>query len=154
MKEKPRMKFGNRTSETAKPRSGDVNGFFGEGIEIRGDIRFKDTIRVDGRIQATIRSEGELILGPSGVIEGEVTVGSLVVSGRVKGTLRIKGRLEIHPGGRVEGEVLLARPGLIVHEGGVVEARVQMGTVKEEVTARDEAPRQTQERAALATGSV
>lgn len=148
------MKFGNRTSETANPRSGDVNGFFGEGIELRGDLRFKDTIRVDGRIQATIRSDGELILGPSGVIEGEITVGSLVVSGRAKGTLHIKERLEIHPGGRVEGEVLLGRPGLIVHEGGVVEARVQMGTVKEAVEARVDAPRLAQKRAAVATGSV
>lgn len=147
------MKFGNRTTEM-KPPSGEMNGFFGEGIELRGDLRFKDTLRVDGRVHATVRSDGELVLGPSGIIEGEVTVGTLVVSGRIKGTLRIKERLEIHPGGRIEGEVLLGRPGLIVHEGGVIEARVQMGTVKEAVAAEPEAGARSGRRAAIATGAV
>jgi cytoskeletal protein CcmA (bactofilin family) len=135
------MKFGNRPPETSKPRSGDVNGFFGEGIEIRGDLRFKDTVRVDGRVAATIRSEGELVLGPSGVIEGEVTVGSLIVSGRIK------------------GKMVLGRPGLVVHDGGVVEAQIQMGTVKQTATADavDHAQQQQerlQRKTAVATGAV
>jgi cytoskeletal protein CcmA (bactofilin family) len=134
------MKFGTRQGETPPPTktasSGEISAFFGEGTEIQGDLRFKQTVRVDGRIRATIRSEGELILGPKGLIEGDITVASLTVSGRIKGNLRIKDRLEIHPGGRVEGEVLLGRPGLVVHDGGIIEAKVQMGTMKEQEAVR------------------
>jgi len=125
------MKFGNNSSET-RPRPGDMTGFFGEGVELEGEIRFKDTLRVDGKIRAAIASDGELVVGPTGEVEGEITVSALSVSGRIRGTLRVKDRLEVHGGGRVEGEVLLGRPGLIVHEGGVVEARIQMGTLKDE----------------------
>ncbi len=138
------MKFGNRqadvTTTPVKSRSsGEISAFFGEGTEIQGDLRFRETVRVDGTVRATIHSEGELIVGPKGLVEGEITVTSLTISGRIKGNLRVKERLEIHPGGRVEGEVLLGRPGLVVHDGGIMEARVQMGTIKELEAARAQA---------------
>lgn len=159
------MKFGNRQDEIGAPRassSGEISAFFGEGTEIQGDLRFTETVRVDGKIRATIRSEGEIILGPKGLIEGEITVNSLSVSGRLKGNIRVKQRLEIHPGGRVEGEVLLARPGLVVHDGGILEAKIQMGTLKEqERTAPDERAaaraneeKRPEQRAAVAAGGV
>jgi cytoskeletal protein CcmA (bactofilin family) len=130
------MKFGKAQGDTPKPpatmksSSGEITAFFGEGTEISGDLRFTQTVRVDGTIRAKIQSEGELVLGPKGLIEGEIMVNSLTVSGRIKGNIRVKTRLEIHPGGRVEGEVLLGRPGLVVHDGGILEAKVQMGTMK------------------------
>jgi len=128
------MKFGG-TSET-KPRPGEMTGFVGEGVEMQGEIAFKDTLRVDGKVRAKISSEGELVIGPTGDVEGEITVAAVTVSGRLRGTLRVKERLEVHGGGRVEGDILLGRPGLIVHDGGVVEAQIQMGTIKEEAAER------------------
>lgn len=132
------MKFGNRQGDAPKPApakgasTGEITAFFGEGTEIQGDLKFTQTVRVDGTIRATVVSEGELVLGPKGLIEGDITVNSMSVSGRAKGNIRVKNRLEIHPGGRVEGDVLLGRPGLVVHDGGIMEAKVQMGTLKEE----------------------
>jgi len=146
------MKFGKSDGDS-KPRTGEVNGFFGEGIELRGELRFRDTVRVDGKMNATVHSEGELVLGPTGVLEGEINVGSLSVSGRVKGRLNIAERLEIHPGGRIEGEIVLGRPGLIVHDGGVLEASVQMGTLKQE-TVREAGPKPVEKRAAVMTGAA
>jgi len=108
-----------------------MTGFIGEGVEMLGEINFKDTLRVDGRVRARINSDGELVVGPTGEVEGEITVGAATISGHIRGTLRVRERLEVHGGGRVEGDVLLGRPGLVVHDGGVVEARVQMGTLKE-----------------------
>jgi len=80
-----------------------------------------------------------LVIGPTGDVEGEVTVTAITVSGRLRGTLRVKERLEVHGGGRVEGDILLGRPGLVVHDGGVVEAQIQMGTTKEDQGERSEA---------------
>jgi len=51
----------------------------------------------------------------------------------------------------VEGDVLLGRPGLVVHDGGIVEARVQMGTIKEGETAAEGA---TDPRARTGAGAV
>ncbi len=159
------MKFGNRPVDITAPpvktrSSGEISAFFGEGTEIQGNLRFRETVRVDGTVRATIHSEGELIVGPKGLVEGEITVAALTISGRVKGNIRVKERLEVHPGGRVEGEVLLARPGLVVHDGGIMEARVQMGTLKEGESARPpEASAQGQKGeekkpAAVAVGAV
>jgi cytoskeletal protein CcmA (bactofilin family) len=124
------MKFGSG-SQDSKSRSGEITGFFAEGVEIQGDLIFKDTLRVDGKIQGTIRGDGELVIGPSGAVEGEVTVTAASVSGKIKGILRVKDRLEVHSGGKVEGDVLLGKPGLVVHDGGTIEAKLQMGTSKD-----------------------
>jgi cytoskeletal protein CcmA (bactofilin family) len=120
------MKFGSG-SQDSKTRSGDMTGFLGEGVELKGDIVFRDTLRVDGKITGTIHSDGELVVGPTGRVEADITAGSMAVSGTVRGTVRVKERLEIHTGGRVEGDVLLAQTGLVVHDGGVIEAKIQMG---------------------------
>jgi len=125
------MAFGRSTRE-ARSHGGEITGFFAQGVEIQGEIRFKETLRVDGRIRGTVRGDGELVVGATGEVEGEIAVAVLSVSGRIKGTLRVKERLEVHEGGRVEGDVLLGRPGLVVHDGGVMEAKVQMGTVKDQ----------------------
>src|SRR5262245_49094754 len=121
------MKFGSGSND-AKSRAGEITGFFAEGVEIQGDITFKNTLRVDGKIQGTIRGDGELVIGPSGEFEGEMTVMAASISGKVKGVVRVKERLEVHGGGKVEGDVLLGKPGLVVHEGGAMEAKIQMGT--------------------------
>lgn len=139
------MKFGS--SSEAHPRTGDMTGFIGEGVEMVGEIQFKDTFRIDGHVRARISSEGELVVGPTGDVEGEITVASAAISGRIRGTIRVKERLEVHGGGRVEGEVLLGRPGLVVHDGGVVEARVQMGTIKDGETAPEGAENQKRQAA-------
>lgn len=146
------MKFGGSREERPKP--GEISGFIGEGVEIEGDIQFKDTLRVDGHLRATIRGDGELVVGPTGQVEGDLTVGALCVSGRVKGTLRVKDKLEVHAGGRVEGEVLLGRPGLVVHDGGVVEAKVQMGTLKESEETSTSAARVPAGHPSTLTGAV
>lgn len=124
------MKFGSG-SQDSKSRTGEIAGFFAEGVEIQGDLIFKDTLRVDGKLHGTIRGEGELVIGPSGEVEGEVTVTAASVSGKVKGMVRVQDRLEVHSGGKVEGDVLLGKPGLVVHDGGIMEAKLQMGTSKD-----------------------
>ncbi len=57
-------------------------------------------------------------------MEGEITVGRLVVAGTVKGTVRVKESLMIHGTGRVLAEVFA--PTLVVDEGGVLEGVVHM----------------------------
>ncbi len=107
-----------------KKGQGTLNGFLDQGCAIRGDVVFADLLRVHGQVNGTVASEHELLVGEGGVVEGEITVGRLVVAGTVKGTVRVKDRLMIHGTGRVLAEVFA--PMLIVDEGGVLEGEVHM----------------------------
>jgi len=110
------------------PATGELNGFLGEGTWVKGEIRFTDTLRVDGKVTGKITSERELIVGQSGEVEAEIDVGSLSVTGKVSGTIKVKERIEIHPRGRVYGELKLTAPNLIIEEGGIFEGSIDMST--------------------------
>src|SRR5262245_462678 len=105
----------------------DISGFLAEGTEIKGEIRFKELMRIDGKVSGTIVSEGELVIGEAGVVEAEVKVGTLSVSGKLTGKVQAADKIEIHPKGRVDGELTLAKPNLVIHEGGVFEGTIEMG---------------------------
>ena len=104
----------------------DISGFLAEGSEINGEIRFREILRLDGKISGTIRSEGELVIGETGEVDAEVHVNILSVSGKVTGKFHVKEKMEIHPKGRVSGDLTIDKPNLLIHEGGVFEGNVDM----------------------------
>ena len=104
----------------------DISGFLAEGTEIQGEIRFRDILRLDGKISGTIRSEGELVVGESGEVDAEVHVGTLSVSGKVTGSFHVKEKMEIHSKGRVSGDLTIDKANFLIHEGGVFEGNVDM----------------------------
>lgn len=125
----------------------DISGFLAEGTEIKGEIRFRTILRVDGKISGKIVSEGELVIGESGEVEAEVRVGTLSVSGNLTGSVNATEKVEIHPRGKVHGDLALAKPNLVIHEGGVFEGNIDMGKAGRPETnggdVEEEAPRGT-----------
>ncbi len=108
----------------------DISGFLAEGTEIQGEIRFRDVLRVDGKIKGKVISEKELVVGEAGEIEADIDVGVLSVSGKVTGNIHVREKLEIHPKGRVIGEITLEKPNLVIHEGGIFEGNIDMNAGK------------------------
>ena len=60
-----------------KKPGGTLNGFLDQGCSIKGDIVFADLLRVHGQASGTVRSDGELLVGEGGVVEGEIMVARL-----------------------------------------------------------------------------
>ncbi len=107
-----------------RKKTSTLNGFLDQGCTIKGDVAFADLLRVHGKVEGTVASEHELLVGEGGEVDGEVTVGRLAVAGTVRGTVRVTERLVIHRTGRVFAEVFAAA--LLVDEGGVLEGQVHM----------------------------
>ncbi len=104
----------------------ELNGFLEAGCEVQGELRFKKTFRVHGRFSGTVESEGELIVGEGGVVEGVVKVGDLTVTGRVEGRIEASRRVEIAVPGHVEGEI--ASPILVIASGAFFRGQSHMGS--------------------------
>jgi cytoskeletal protein CcmA (bactofilin family) len=113
-----------------KSSPGDLSGFLDVGSHFEGELKFEQSFRVDGKVVGKVISEGDLVVGERGEIDGEIRVGRLFVSGLVKGEVHVSRRLSIHPSGRVEGEVH-ARA-LIIEEGGILEGQSSMKIATEE----------------------
>ena len=103
---------------------GKVSGFIDKDTEITGDIRFKDSFRIDGKFKGKILSGSSLIIGETGDLEADIEVGSISINGKVKGTLNASELIEVFSQGKVIGKVVTPR--LIIEEGAFFQGTCQM----------------------------
>ena len=100
-----------------------ITGFFDNGTEFKGDLKFKGSFRIDGYFQGKIESDSMLIIGDKGKVEAEVYVGFVIINGEFKGNIRAVEKVEINSNGRVTGTIIT--PKLVVEEGAYLEANCQ-----------------------------
>lgn len=70
---------------------------------------------MDGSIKGTVKSSTDVTIGKTGVFEGDLIAGKVLISGHFTGNISAH-RLEIVAGGRVDGEVEIAE--LVIESGG------------------------------------
>ena len=73
----------------------DLNGFLDEGTELSGELRFRDVLRVDGRVKGRIVSDNTLIIGETGQVDAEIDCGVVSIRGRVSGQVHGRQRIEL-----------------------------------------------------------
>jgi cytoskeletal protein CcmA (bactofilin family) len=103
---------------------GDLNGFLDAGSQINGELRFEDTFRVDGKLTGKVVSEGDLVVGEQGEIDGEIEVGRVFISGVVRGSITAGRRAELTAGGKVYADI--ETPTLVIEEGAYFEGSCRM----------------------------
>lgn len=103
----------------------DLNGFLDEGTELSGELRFRDTLRVDGRVKGKVVSDNTLIVGETGQVDAEIDCGVVSIRGRVTGTVRGRQRIELLSGCRVQAT--LVSPKLVVEDGAFFQGDCRMG---------------------------
>ncbi len=110
-------------------KQGDLNGFLDHGSYLEGELRFDASFRVDGKLTGRVNSAGDLIVGESGEIDGDLKVGQIFISGTVRGNIHAAKRVQIAPTGKVFAEI--DTPALIIEDGATFEGRCAMS--REEV---------------------
>ena len=110
--------------KNSRIRAGEINGFLDRTTTLKGELRFTDTMRIDGRFTGRIISDNVLIVGETAEIEAEIDVAAISVMGRVSGILRASGRVEVHPGGILLADI--STPVLRIEEGAVFQGRCDM----------------------------
>ncbi len=97
-----------------------------------GKLSSSGDVRVEGRLQGEIQTEGTLYVAAQARVQGVVRARNVILAGEIEGQLRCDERLEILPGGSARGEIDTGT--LVVHEGAFIESKFQMR--REGVTAR------------------
>jgi cytoskeletal protein CcmA (bactofilin family) len=75
------------------------------GMSIVGDCETEGTIRVEGRVEGTIRAGKSVVVGRSGEVVGDIVTQDAVVSGRVSGNVTAESRLELQSTCDIQGEI-------------------------------------------------
>ena len=103
----------------------DLNGFLDEGVEFSGELRFRDTLRIDGRAKGRIVSDNTLIVGESGQVDAEIDCGVVSIRGKVTGQVHGRKRIELLSGCRVQAT--LVSPKLVIEDGAFFQGDCRMG---------------------------
>jgi len=104
-----------------------LNGFMDEGTEFLGELRFKDTLRIDGRLKGKIVSDNTLIVGESGHVEAEIDCGVVSIRGTVTGRVHGRQRIELLAGSKVLAT--LVSPKLVIEDGAFFQGDCEMGAL-------------------------
>lgn len=67
----------------------------GAGTTLKGDISSNTDLRIDGTVIGNINSESKIIIGSSGVVEGDISCNQSDIVGKVSGNVRAKELLQL-----------------------------------------------------------
>jgi cytoskeletal protein CcmA (bactofilin family) len=116
----------------AQPNSLDIDEpetVLGEGVIIKGQLRFRRFLRIDGEFEGELISEGKLIVGPTGVVRSHVTLREAIIEGRVEGNITVKERLEVRSEAKIYGNIQARL--LSIDEGATVVGQVAVKPMDE-----------------------
>lgn len=75
------------------------------GMNIVGDCETDGTVRVEGRIEGTIRAGKSVVVGRTGEVVGDIFTQDAVISGKVSGNISAESRLELQSTCDIQGEL-------------------------------------------------
>lgn len=121
----------SKSEDMSSPQNFDTNAIdrIAEGTVLEGSVQSAKSIRIDGKIVGSVNCEGRVVIGKSGIVEGEVICDSADVEGTINATVKISGLLELRSTGVINGDTQVGK--LKVDPGAEINGQIDMkGNVK------------------------
>jgi cytoskeletal protein CcmA (bactofilin family) len=115
----------------------------GEGSLCDGPFSSRDTTRIDGTVNGTVRIDGSLIIGQTGRITGNVTAANVFLAGELNGNVDCsQGKIDISETGKLTGDITTKC--IVIDENATFQGKCSMtstatsaATAKERALAKD-----------------
>jgi cytoskeletal protein CcmA (bactofilin family) len=115
---------------TDKPTNGGSGAtLISAGTILKGDISSNSDLRIDGTIFGNISSKAKIVIGASGVVEGDVEGAQADIVGKVKGNIRTTELLQLRGECQVNGNIYAGK--LQVEPTAVFNGQCHMGSAIE-----------------------
>ncbi|MCC6690527.1 MAG: polymer-forming cytoskeletal protein [Bacteroidia bacterium] len=113
-------------SKPITPDPQSIN-LIGAGTVIEGDIKSNGDIRIDGTIKGSLNVKGKLVVGASGIIEGEIICQNADVSGTLKAKITVTDLLSLKASSKLNGDIVSGK--LHIEPGANFSGSCSMGAV-------------------------
>lgn len=81
--------------------------YIAKDCSINGDISSSGSVTIDGEFEGSINIIGDLVVGESGKVKGNVFAENVSLFGEVRGNIKAKGVLEINARGIIYGDIAM-----------------------------------------------
>ena len=108
-------------AEAAKP----ATTFIDQGCELSGQLRFKESVHIDGKVEGEIDCEKTVHVGEAAEIHADIRADSLVIAGSVDGDVTALRKITLHKSASVRGDMSTA--GIVIEEGARFKGSIVIG---------------------------
>jgi|TARA_B110000967_G_scaffold29157_1_gene27321 cytoskeletal protein CcmA (bactofilin family) len=119
--------FTNNKEPMKKAETIAAINMIGAGTIITGDIVSKGDIRVDGTLKGSVNTEGKVVLGREGMIEGDVICKDADISGVIKAKITVSQLLSLKTTAKLNGDIITNK--LSIEPGATFSGSCSMGAV-------------------------
>ena len=116
-------------------KNNEINSI-ASGSKFEGDLTSVGDVRIDGQLNGSINTKGRLVLGASGVIEGDVTCESATIAGELKATITAKDLLTLKSSSKLSGEIVAGK--IAIEPGAIFSGKCSMGPVIKNIHKNEE----------------
>ena len=124
--------FNNTNNKTMKKDdNGTVINMIGVGTIITGDVNSNGDLRRDGTLKGSVATEGKVVLGKNGVIEGDVVCNNADIAGEIKAKITVSQLLTLKSTAKLKGDIITNK--LSIEPGAVFSGSCSMGAVIKDI---------------------
>jgi cytoskeletal protein CcmA (bactofilin family) len=99
----------------------------GTGVVVHGNLTGNSDIIIDGTLDGSVSTTGDVTIGMNGQIKANVTATNITIAGTMVGNIKASGQVLIRETGNVHGDI--RSEGLAITTGGVFVGNSTMETV-------------------------
>lgn len=100
--------FKTKHQKMAKPNEPDHTSInlVGTGTEIKGEVFSTGDIRIDGKINGKVECKGKIVVGSTGILEGDVICQNADFSGTVQAKVEVAELLSLKASCKFRGDII------------------------------------------------
>ncbi len=115
----------------SKEKNDAINSI-SSGSKLEGDLTSTGDVRIDGLLQGSLKTDGKLVLGENGTVDGEVNCKSAMIAGEIKGSIQAAELLTLKTTAKISGEIVANK--LAIEPGALFSGTCSMGPVIKNIT--------------------
>jgi cytoskeletal protein CcmA (bactofilin family) len=96
----------------------------GASMHIKGEIRLREELIVEGDVEGRVESESLLTVGPNGKVRANIKAREVVIFGSVRGDVEVTGKIAIRDQGSLIGNIKSA--GISIDDGAYFKGSIDI----------------------------
>jgi len=106
----------------------------GASMTIKGEIRAREELLVDGEVEGSLESQSLITVGPNGKVRAHIKAREVVVFGSVRGNVEVAEKIAIRDQGSLVGDIKAA--GISIDDGAYFKGSIDIVRPDPKVTTR------------------
>lgn len=94
-----------------------IDTVIAEDIDFRGTLKFKNSLKIKGKFEGKIISDGQLIIGRESVTSADINASLVSISGTVNGKIKAGKKIELFKKSKINAD--LVSPEIVMESGAV-----------------------------------